>query len=440
MASYDGSILIETKVDGTGVKKGIGSISKEANNMKTSFAGLGKAVAGAFAVKVLYDFGKQAVSLASDLQEVQNVVDVAFGDMAYKVEEFAKSSIRTMGISELTAKKTASTYMSMGKGMGLAVEDAFNMSLSLTQLSADMASFYNISQERADIALKSVYTGETETLKQYGIVMTQVNLEQYALSKGINKSLSSMNQQEMAMLRYNYVLEQTKLAQGDFVRTGGSWANQTRVLAEQWKQLMTIVGNGLIKVLTPLVAVLNQIVSSMISFANSIATVFGGQTYQAEQTSKAIESSVGSQEDLTKATEKTNKEAKKTTASFDEIQKLTENTAEGGAGAGGGGATSALSVAPFEFKGVEEATSSLDTMKAKLDEIGKWFQQFKTPFQNWVSVDLSQLKTTIETSFGQIWEGLKSTTSMVFSDLFNNILPPIITTALTTIFPMFTQI
>lgn len=447
MASYDGSILIETKVDGTGVKKGIGSISKEAKNMKTSFAGLGKAVAGAFAVKVLYDFGKQAVSLASDLQEVQNVVDVAFGDMAYKVEEFAKSSIRTMGISELTAKKTASTYMSMGKGMGLAVEDAFNMSLSLTQLSADMASFYNISQERADIALKSVYTGETETLKQYGIVMTQVNLEQYALSKGINKSLSSMNQQEMAMLRYNYVLEQTKLAQGDFVRTGGSWANQTRVLAEQWKQLMTIVGNGLIKVLTPLVAVLNQIVSSMISFANSIATVFGGQTYQAEQTSKAIESSVGSQEDLTKATEKTNKEAKKTTASFDEIQKLTENTSEGGAGAGGGGATSALSVAPFEIKSTEELEGNLDGISAKLETIKRDlisfmqpFQKLKMPFDLWIKNDIPQLIKEVKKLGQEIYKGLSETLSIVLPDLRDNVVVPMLNTLLTSILPMYTQI
>ena len=166
MASYDGSIMIETKVDSSGVQKGIGSINKQAKTMKTSFAGIGKAVTAAFAVKVLVDFGKQAVSLASDLQEVQNVVDVAFGDMADKVEEFAKTSIETMGISELTAKRTASTYMAMGKGMGLAAQDAFNMSLGLTQLSADMASFYNISQERADIALKAVYTGETEVLKQ----------------------------------------------------------------------------------------------------------------------------------------------------------------------------------------------------------------------------------------------------------------------------------
>lgn len=353
MASYDGSIIIETEVDSSGLKKGMASINKQANTMKTSFAGIGKAVVAAFAVKVLVDFGKQAVSLASDLQEVQNVVDVAFGDMADKVEEFAKTSIETMGISELTAKRTASTYMSMGKGMGIATEASFNMALSLTQLSADMASFYNISQERADIALKAVYTGETEVLKQYGIVMTEVNLEQYALSQGITKSLDSMNQQEKTMLRYNYVLQQTQLAQGDFARTSGSWANQTRMLSENWKQFMTIIGNGLVKVLTPLVTILNKIVTGMVNFANAIASIFGGQKLEVQETSDAIESSVENQEKLKEKTKEANKEAKKMTASFDEIQKLQSKTLEKSS-TSDFSATGGLQVAQFEIKGTEQ--------------------------------------------------------------------------------------
>lgn len=419
MASYDGSIMIETKVDSDGLKKGMTSINKQANTMKTSFAGIGKAVAAAFAVKVLYDFGKQAVSLASDLQEVQNVVDVAFGDMSDKVEEFAKTSIETMGISELTAKKTASTYMSMGKGMGLAVQDAFNMSLSLTQLSADMASFYNISQERADIALKAVYTGETEVLKQYGIVMTEVNLEQYALSQGITKSLDSMNQQEKTMLRYNYVLQQTQLAQGDFARTSNSWANQTRILSENWKQFMGIVGNGLVQVLTPLVAVLNKIVTSLVSFANAIASVFGGQKMDAKETSEAIASSVENQEDLTNATKKTNKEAKKTTASFDEIQKLQSQTAESG-GAGGTGNVPNLQVPEFEIKSIEETTGVVDEMISKLEAAKVWFADMFSPLieavQNKALPMLLEFGTELKKTFAVLVETLSPLFKKIWSE------------------------
>lgn len=409
MASYDGSILIETKVDSGGVQKGIGSINKQAKTMKTSFAGIGKAVATAFAVKVLVDFGKQAVSLSSDLQEVQNVVDVAFGDMADKVEEFAKTSVETMGISELTAKRTASTYMAMGKGMGLAAQDAFNMSLGLTQLSADMASFYNISQERADIALKAVYTGETEVLKQYGIVMTEVNLQQYALSQGITKSLDSMNQQEKTMLRYNYVLQQTQLAQGDFVRTSDSWANQTRILSEQWKQFMTIVGNGLVKVLTPLVIVLNKVVSGLISFANAIASVFGGQKLDAQETSEAISSSVENQEKLKDKTKETNKEAKKMTASFDEIQKLQGQTAENVGVGGGFDVDGGLQVAEFEIKGVEQ----VEGMSEKLRPLVEMLEKFKPLFLETLETHLTNIKNILKNSKG------------IFDDFINKFLEPI---------------
>lgn len=409
MASYDGSIMIETKVDSDGLKKGMTSINKQANTMKTSFAGIGKAVAAAFAVKVLYDFGKQAVSLASDLQEVQNVVDVAFGDMSDKVEEFAKTSIETMGISELTAKKTASTYMSMGKGMGLAVQDAFNMSLSLTQLSADMASFYNISQERADIALKAVYTGETEVLKQYGIVMTEVNLEQYALSQGITKSLDSMNQQEKTMLRYNYVLQQTQLAQGDFARTSNSWANQTRILSENWKQFMGIVGNGLVQVLTPLVVVLNKVVTSLVSFANAIASVFSGQKLEMQETEKAIGGAVENQEDLTNATKKTNKEAKKTTASFDEIQKLQAQTLEANKNTGFA-QTGGLSVTEFKIKGIEEVNGAGEKLQPFIDMLTK----FKPLFLESAELHLGNIKTILEKS------------KPIFDDFINNFLGPIV--------------
>lgn len=409
MASYDGSIMIETKVDSGGLQKGMTSINKQANTMKTSFAGIGKAVAAAFAVKVLVDFGKQAVSLASDLQEVQNVVDVAFGDMADKVEEFAKTSIQTMGISELTAKRTASTYMSMGKGMGIATEASFNMALSLTQLSADMASFYNISQERADIALKAVYTGETEVLKQYGIVMTEVNLEQYALSQGITKSLDSMNQQEKTMLRYNYVLQQTQLAQGDFARTSNSWANQTKILSEQWKQFMSIVGNGLVKVLTPLVIVLNKVVSALIGFANAIASVFGGQKLDAQETSEAISSSVENQEKLKDKTKETNKEAKKMTASFDEIQKLQNQTAKNGGIGDGFNINGGLQVAEFEIKGVEQVEGMSEKLKPLIDML----ERFKPLFLDTLELRLKNIKTILNNS------------KPIFDDYMNNYLKPL---------------
>ena len=133
----------------------------------------------------------------------------------------------------------------MSKGLGLADEAAAQMAISVAGLTGDVASFYNVSQEVADTALKSIWTGETESLKQFGVVMTQANLQQYAYQQGIKKTISEMTQAEQVQLRYMYVTDQLSLAQGDFVKTSGSWANQTRILSERWKQFMTIIGTAI---------------------------------------------------------------------------------------------------------------------------------------------------------------------------------------------------
>lgn len=211
--------------------------------------------------------------MASDLEEVQNVVDVSFGSMADQVEAFANTAVRSYGMSALTAKRMASTFMAMSNGMDIAQEAGKNMSLQLTALAGDMASFYNVGQDIAQTALNSIFTGETESLKKFGIVLTETNLEAFALSQGIKKSYQAMSQAEKVALRYNYVLNATKNAQGDFARTSGSWANQIRLLKEQWTQFLGILGSGLIKILTPMVKALNQMLASLISIGNMIQQV-----------------------------------------------------------------------------------------------------------------------------------------------------------------------
>ena len=199
--------------------------------------------------------------------------------MADKMEKFADVSIKQFGISRLAAKQTGSTFMAMARGMNISMDNASDMAVALTGLSADMASFYNVEQDVASAALKSVFTGETETLKQFGIVMTEANLEAYALAQGINKSLSAMSQAEKVQLRYNYVMSQTALAQGDFAKTSDGWANQTRILSEQWKEFGSTVGTVLMTALLPAIKSLNTALSNLISFAQeaaqAIAAAFG---------------------------------------------------------------------------------------------------------------------------------------------------------------------
>lgn len=381
----DGSIILTTKIDQSGLNKGMASL-------KGAITKLGAAIGVAFGVRALVQFGKQAVQLASDLQEVQNVVDVAFGDMAYKIESFSKTAIENFGISELTAKRTASTYMAMAKGMGIVDDVASDMAITMTGLTADIASFYNMSQERADVILKSVYTGETETLKQLGIVMTEVNLENFAMSQGITKSLSAMTQQEKTMLRYQFVLEQTRLASGDFVRTQDSWANQTRILAERWKEMQTVFGEAFMTIGVLVLPVINNIIVGLTKVAQAAQIVaqwiykaFTGKELKsstnATQSQATALSGVGSSAenaadgmaDLGSSTKKANKEAKKALAGFDDLEIITSNLADsadsaaGSMGEIGGGIGAMDTNVDFSTEGEAPDTTWLDTFSAKLE-------------------------------------------------------------------------
>lgn len=287
----------------------------------------------------LIKIGKTAIETASALEEVQNVVDVSFGASAQEINIFAKNAIKQFGLSELSAKKMSSAFMAMSNGMGINAESGKNMSIALTALAGDMASFYNVSADIAETALHSVFTGETESLKKFGIILTEANLQQFAYSQGIQKKVSAMTQAEKVMLRYQYVMKSTAKVQGDFERTGGNWANQVRILKEQWSQLMAILGQGLIQVLKPVVQVMNQLLASLIAVGNAMAKAFGG---------KGIESSTGSVAgdigDIADGTGDISgglddatgsaKKLQKTLASFDELNVL--NPKDSGSGASGG--------------------------------------------------------------------------------------------------------
>lgn len=402
MAAADGSIIIDVRAN-----------TQQATSALTKLA---KLAATAFAVDKIIDFSKQAIQLGSDVAEVQNVVDVAFGDMSSAVDEFAQNAITNFGMSELAAKRTASTYMAMARNMGLSQAEAAEMSLTLTGLTGDVESFYNISQELADIKLKSVFTGETETLKDLGIVMTQANLEAFALSQGITKSISAMSQAELVTLRYNFVLDQLSLASGDFIRTQDSWANQTRILSMQWQQFMSIIGEALIQVLLPVVQTLNRIVSALIDMANAfnaaITAIFGGANTEITQTqdnvggvSSGIGDAVDNQNALTDATKETNKEQKKSIASFDEINKLTGNSASGSGGGTGGAAGGGLSK-------IETITSDDIVESAAESKILKLIDRLKDAF--------SPLEDSFKKSFAYVSEGVEKLAD-VFRDMWNDI-------------------
>ena len=265
----DGSVIIDTRMDTSGVQNGVSAIRQSFNGLGSVVKKIGVLIGGAFAIGKLAQFGKECVELGSNLSEVQNVVDVTFTTMSDKVNEFAKNAMTSAGLSETMAKQYVGTFGAMSKSFGFSEQQAYDMSTALTQLTGDVASFYNISQDLAYIKLKSVFTGETETLKDLGVVMTQSALDQYALANGYGKTTSAMTEQEKVALRLAFVQKQLSAASGDFIRTSDSWANQVRVMQLQLQSLKATVGQGLINLFTPVLKVINILLGKLATLANA---------------------------------------------------------------------------------------------------------------------------------------------------------------------------
>lgn len=384
MAGYDGSIRIDTQINTRGFDKGARGLLSGVEKLGNSIRGLIGSLGFALGVAGLVSLGKQAIDTSSDIEEVQNVVDTAFGKMSFKMEEFAQNSVKQFGISKLSAKQLGSTFMSMGASMVDNMENASNMAIALTARSADMASFFNKSANETATALKSIYTGETETLKEYGVVMTEVNLQEFALQQGINKKISAMTQAEKVQLRYNYVMEQTSLAEGDFARTSDSWANQTRILSEQFKELLSVLGSGLITTLTPIVKLFNTILGQLIAMAKQIGGIvsklFGisvpiasaakGTADIASGMSGAADdmnSASNSANNLKKGVEKAGKAAKKSLAAFDKLNILTKETSS--KKDNGGSGISGITNMPEVEMNTDKAESGLDAIVDKIQPI-----------------------------------------------------------------------
>lgn len=318
-------------------------VERQTQKMRNSFRRVGAAVASVLGTGAIIAFGKSCIDLGSDLQEVQNVVDVTFGSMNKQVDAFAKNAITQFGLSELTAKKYMGTYGAMAKSFGIVGEAGYQMSAAITGLTGDVASFYNLSTDEAYTKLKSIFTGETESLKELGVVMTQTALDQYALNEGLGKTTRTMTEQEKVLLRYRYVMSTLSDASGDFARTSGSWANQTRILALQFDSLRASIGQGLINVFTPAIHVINTVLAKMQTLAAYFraftAAVFGDANGGSSSVADSMESAAGSSgtmADNMGAAASSARDMKKSLAAFDEINNLTSS--QNGSGAAGGDA------------------------------------------------------------------------------------------------------
>lgn len=386
--------------------------SNVASSASSKLKGIALLIGSAFAVGKLIQFGKESIELGSDLAEVQNVVDVTFTTMSDKVNEFAKNAMTSAGLSETMAKRYVGTFGAMSKSFGFSEAQAYDMSTALTQLTGDVASFYNISQDLAYIKLKSVFTGETETLKDLGVVMTQSALDQYALANGYGKTTSAMTEQEKVALRLAFVQKQLSAASGDFIRTSDSWANQVRVMQLQLQSLKATVGQGLINIFTPVLKVINILLGKLATLANAFKSFTelitgkksSGQTSgsgvgltgtdaiadtadQYGQAADNAEKLADANKDNATATKKANKETKNYLSILDEISKVSA-TSDGNAStpstSGGSGTGSGLSgaAANVDYGSLADGENALDKISDSAKKLANLLKKLWKPFQD----------------------------------------------------------
>ena len=315
------------------------------NGVKTALGAIGIVTGLMAAIAKIVQLGKESIELASDLEEVQNVVDVTFGNMSAQINEFATNAMTQFGLSQTAAKQYASTIGAVLKSMGFNGQQLVDMSTEIAGLAGDLASFYNLDTETAFAKLRSGILGETEPLKQLGINLSQANLEAFALSQGITTAYNAMSEQEKAMLRYQYILQATGDAQGDFSRTSDGWANQVRIMREQINAIKAEIGSGLMEILLPIVRGINWLLSQVIRGLQALRRFFSRGKSGTSSVDTMTDATAGLTSEANAAASavggigKAAKSAAKafTTSSFDELHQLTNPGSGGSGGSGGGG-------------------------------------------------------------------------------------------------------
>ena len=357
--------------------KAFGSMSVAVGNIMANLAT--KAVAS------IGNFVKDSIDKGSELAELQNVVDSVFTTMSDKVDTFAQNALAAYGLTEAQSKKMIGTYGAMAKSFGYSEAQAYNMSAALTGLTGDVASFYNLNHDEAYTKLKSVFTGETESLKELGVVMTQAALDEFALANGFGKTTAKMSEQEKVALRLAFVQNKLATASGAFMRNQDSWANQTRILTGQFESFKAAIGQGLINVLTPVIKVINVIMAKLVQLANAFKSFTemvmgkksgGGAGSAMQEVADAADEAAGSTggvEDAAEGAAAAAKKAQKSLMGFDEINKLTK-VDDSGAGAGGGVSFDDIDFGTAMEEQEKVTNDTFEKIKAKVKELVDLFK------------------------------------------------------------------
>lgn len=267
-----GELIVKISADMDNFTKSMETVGQKLDSASKKFTDVGKTLSATVTAPILA-MSAGAIKLASDMEETLNKVNVSFGKNADTVLEWSKGSIKSMGLAQASALEATALFGDFATGMGLTKEEATGMSMNLTQLGADLSSFKNIPVDQAMTALKGVFTGETESLKGLGVVMTQTNLEAFALSQGIQTNIKDMTEAEKINLRYAFVMNATQNAQGDFARTSEGSANQMKIFQQTLIELGTQFGSIMLPLFTEFILKVNEIVGRFMALDEGAKTL-----------------------------------------------------------------------------------------------------------------------------------------------------------------------
>lgn len=286
----DNIIRVLLKGDSKQLQDALKKAESSLNKLSPKLKSLGSSMTK-FVTLPLAGAGAAAIKFASDMEESTNKVDVAFGQSSKRVKDFAKDTLESFGIAESSALDMAALFGDMSTAMGISQDDAAGLSTQLVGLAGDLASFKNINIEEVTTALSGVFTGETESLKRLGVVMTEANLQQFAMSQGITKNIKDFSQAEKVLLRYQFVMQATSNAHGDFARTGDGAANQSRKFTQGLKELGAELGSIILPYFTAAVDLGNKLIKSfkglddsskrLAVFGSAVAALTGPALYLA---------------------------------------------------------------------------------------------------------------------------------------------------------------
>lgn len=350
---------------------------KSAFSIVTTF---GKLYTAVWSLARVFGFLKESINISSSLTEVENVVRQSFGKYEKLVDDLCKVSIKKFGMSELSVKQFAGRFQSLGTALDIPQGKMAKMAIKLTELTGDLASYYDVSQEDVAKSLQSVFTGTTAPMRRYGVDLTQATLNEWLMKKGIDAKVKSMNQAQKAVVRYEYTLERTKAAQGDFLRTSDSWHNTLTVVTESFKDLGKTVGDIAINAFKPFLRVLGTVAEKVNSFVemvlNALGSIFGWKFEVSKKGASGLADSLNgaydSMDDLSNAAgiagkntggiaknaKKAKKEIQQATRAFDELKVISKQSKDntsgsgsgGGSGGSGGGDTGTWVETPSAFK------------------------------------------------------------------------------------------